>query len=279
MIETQREASAQIRFLCKVPSIVKFLRFQETATSQRCSPRSGQVRRPDYGLSVQATCAPQTSTIKVSHSIWNVNRKNARSGTRSQGGFTPPFSPRFHSCKQKRKSCPSCQSCLKTPFAPPLPARGKPRCTLAQKATFDAAHTPQPLATPIQTPTRHTRQTKRQAKTSLPRLGQAGNPPPPCRRQSTAIVGGGARRLQNKTPPLPCLAAPGPRAPFPFPPASPAARGDFLLNPPPAPGLPGATPSPCPSLLHPQPEADAPPSRLRCAARSRREAGVPEAEE
>ena len=42
-------------------------------------------------------------------------------------------------------------------------AKRKSRHTLAQKATFDAAHAPQPIATPTQMPTRHTRQTRRQA--------------------------------------------------------------------------------------------------------------------
>jgi len=229
-----------------------------TTALQRSSPKSRQVRRLGYGLSVQATRAPQTNTIKVSHSIWNVNRKSLRGRTRftrpwwakksrverqsPKATSSPQISPRFHPCKQKRKSCPSCQSCLKL-FSPLLSLRvGKPRHTLAQKATFDTALPTQTLVHPIKTPTRHTRHSRRQALA-----------PPP---RETAC--------KTRHRPLSCRA----RAPGEFP-----SRGGFTLNPPPAPGLPGSTPSPCPSLLLPPPEAEVRairPGSVECQRRVRR---------
>ena len=207
-----------------------------TTALQRSSPRSRQVRRLGYGLSVQATCAPQTNTIKVSHSIWNVNRKSLRGRTRftrpwwakksrverqsPKATSSPQISPRFHPCKQKRKSCPSCLKFL----LPLLSLREGNQGTPLRKRRHSARlfrHKP----------------LRRQLKRPHDTRDTPGDKPLP-------------------PPPLSCRA----RAPGAFP-----SRGGFTLNPPPAPGLPGSTPSPCPSLLLPPPEAGAPPSSL-CSA-------------
>ena len=100
----------------------------------------------------------------------------------------------------------------KTPCVPPLPARGKPKHTLAQKATFDAAHPPQPLATPTKTPTRHTRHARRQAQ-----------PPPPLFCRARAPGAFPSRGGFTLNPPL---------APRKTGPAPPSARGWRITLPP-----------------------------------------------
>ena len=156
---------------------------------------------------------------------------------RPQGDFTSTILSLAPSLQAKKKILFTLSILSKLPAHPPLPVRGNPRRTLAQKTTFDAAQPPQLLARPTQTPTRHTRQTRRQA----------------------------------LAPATPVLRAPGPgriSLPSPLPPPSEAASPPTRLRHPED-----------PSLLHLPPEASAPPSSLRRAARSRREAGTPEAEE
>ena len=200
------------------------------------------------------TFAPQTNAIKVSHSIWNVNRKNANSGTRSQGGFVSPIFSSDSHLQAKTKILSILSKTYLKLHAPFLSLREETQGTPLRKTRHSARRD------------RHNplhRQPKRPHDTH-DKPGDKPSQEPP-----RTIVGGGARRLQNKKLPFPVLPRPGPgRLSLPS-----------LLPPPPEAGV-SLSRLQCAARQRRKAEvseADAPPSRLQCAARSRREAGTPEA--
>ena len=121
--------------------------------------------------------------------------------TKPQGDFITPNISSIPPLQAKKKIL---SILSKIPLAPPLPARGKPRHTLAQKATFGAALPTQTLAPPIKTPTRHTRHARRQALAPaapvLPRPGP-GRIVPPRRLHPQPASGSRPSRLHPFTLP------------------------------------------------------------------------------
>ena len=133
----------------------------------------------------------------------------AASGAKEpEAASSPSFSPRLLPCKQKRKSCPFCPSCLN----PPLPASGKTKahpCAKGDTSRRQTATTPCTSNQNAHT-THATNQATRPALT-LPREdddNRRRRGPPPAKHDTA-----------------PCLAAPGPRTPFPPEPAPQPASG------------------------------------------------------
>ena len=212
--ETQREVNAYMHSLCEVPSFVKFTTFLATTALQRNSPKRGWsppsrlwfVRPSDLrpsnehyqGITLDLECQQKKSPRQNEIHPSLVGKEIKGGKTKPQGGFVTPNISSIPPLQAKTKIL---SILSKTPHAPPLPARGKPRHTLAQKATRRAPHPSQLLATT--TPNAHTTHATFHTTSPCPRLRPAeGN-----RRQSAAA---GPAACKTKKRPFPVLPRPGP---------------------------------------------------------------------
>ena len=153
--------------------------------------------------------APLKRTLSRYHTPFGMSTGKMSAAEReAKAASSPQISPQIHSCKQKRKSCPSCQSCLKLLLPPTSPRERKPKAHPCAKGDTPRAS---PVTTPCTAnPNAHTTHATFHTTSLAPASGKPGTRLRPAqgnRRQSSAT---GAAACKTKKRPFPVLPRPGP---------------------------------------------------------------------